>query len=226
MLKMKLLNKIYLFIRALPKSIFFNLKYLKFKEALMLPILVSHRVLLSDTKGRITIEAKPKIGLITIGFGDVGIFDKHLSRSVWKVLGHVCFKGSCSLGHGSKICVAQTGELMLGDNFLMTAESSILCRENIIFGKDCLVSWEVLMMDTDYHTINDMHGRQINHNKQIVVGDHVWIGCRSTVLKGSVIPDNSVIAAGCLVTGSFTKTNQIIGGTPARTLRENINWTE
>ena len=109
---------IYLALRAIPKTMYFNFKYLKFKDALKMPILVSHRVLLMETEGKIEINKYLKTAMVRIGFGKVAIFDQHNSRTIWQVSGLVVFSGNTHIGHGSEISVASSGTLSFGDNFL------------------------------------------------------------------------------------------------------------
>lgn len=84
------------------------------------------------------------------------------------------------------------------------AESSIVCFDEIIFRENCLISWDNFIMYNDFHKIykND---KVINENKRVIIGNDVWIGCRSTILKGSEIASNSVIAAASIVTKKFNK---------------------
>ena len=58
----------------------------------------------------------------------------------------------------------------------------------------------------------------------LMIGPHVWIGSSVTVLKGAVIPDGCVIAAGSVVCSKFEMKNALIAGNPARVIRENISW--
>lgn len=160
--------------------------------------------------------------MVKIGFGDVGHYDRKRSRTIWQVSGAVTFGGKASIGHGSKISVR--GNLTLGDGFNMTAESTIVCAKEISFGKDCLVSWDILVMDTDEHPLYDKVGNRTNPDKPIVVGNHVWLGCKCVLLKGTLIPDNTVVSAGTLLKSAFTGENQVIGGTPPCILKSDIHW--
>jgi acetyltransferase-like isoleucine patch superfamily enzyme len=163
-----------------------------------------------------------RAGMIKIGFGEVGIFDQHKSRTVWQVSGTVEFKGEARIGHGSKISVM--GTLVLGNNLVVTAESSIVAHERIVVGNDVFVSWDVLIMDTDIHEIHGADGRHINSNAPVTIGNKVWIGCRSLILKGVQIADGVVVAAASTVTKPSLLPNAVIGGSPARVLRENVTW--
>ena len=75
--------------------------------------------------------------------------------------GHVVFKGRGYIGHGAKISVGKDATLMVGDNFTISAESTIVSMLNINFGDDCLLSWDILIMDSDLHKIKDGNGNII-----------------------------------------------------------------
>jgi acetyltransferase-like isoleucine patch superfamily enzyme len=211
-------------LRGLLKTLYFNFHYLPFNQAIRLPLIVSHRVWLKKTGGRVVIRSKVLPGMIWIGFGEVGIFDEVRSRSVWEVRGTVVFEGLARIGHGSKITVYSEGKLVLGNKFSITAESSIVCKRSITFGEDCLLSWDILVMDTDIHRINDSAGRHLNPDGEIVIGNHVWICCRCTVLKGSVVGNNSVVGAGSFLSKSVKEENVLIAGHPAKVLQHGISW--
>jgi acetyltransferase-like isoleucine patch superfamily enzyme len=205
------------------KTIRFNLKYLPLKDAIKLPILISSRVLLLNTKGTVKIESPIQTGMIRIGFGEVGIFDLRRSRSVWQVSGEVIFKGSANIGHGSKISIGENGILELGDNFKITAESAIAAHKHIKFGAHCLVSWDCLIMDTDFHKIIE-DGHVINSPEAVIIGEKVWIGCRNLILKGAIIADNSIIGANSTVSKDISYKSGIHAGNPIKHYKENVTW--
>ena len=209
-------------IRSIPKSIRFNFHYFPFKTAMKMPVVVSHRTYLRELRGKVVIPAEAETGSIRLGFGDVGHYDRKRSRTIWQVSGEVDFKGKASIGHGSKISVR--GKLTLGDKFNITAESTVVCAREITFGDDCLVSWDVLVMDSDEHPVYNKEGERINEDRPIVVGNHVWIGCKSILLKGAEIPDNSVLAAGTQLRTAFRGEEQIIGGNPPSILKREARW--
>lgn len=209
-------------VRSIPKSIRFNFHYFPLKTALKMPVVVSHRTYLRELHGKVTIPEDAETGSIRIGFGDVGHYDRKRSRTIWQVSGEVDFKGRASIGHGSKISVR--GGLELGDKFNITAESTIVCAKEIRFGNDCLVSWDVLVMDTDEHPIYTKEGERINEDRPIVVGDHVWIGCKCMLLKGAELPNHTILAAGTALRSAFRGEEQIIGGNPPSILKRDVSW--
>lgn len=57
--------------------------------------------------------------------------------------------------------------------------------------------------------VSDLYGR-------ITIGDYCFIGMGSIILPGVTIGNNSIIAAGSVVTKSFPERGIIIGGNPAK----------
>ena len=207
---------------SIPKTLRFNLHYFPLKTALKLPVFVSHHTYLRELHGKVTLPTDIHTAMVKIGFGDVGHYDRKRSRTIWQVSGSVTFGGKASIGHGCKISVR--GNLTLGADFNMTAESTIVCAKEITFHNDCLLSWDILVMDTDEHPLLDKGGNRINPDKPIVVGNHVWIGCKCALLKGTTVPDNTVVAAGTILRTAFSGTDQVIGGNPPAILKSDICW--
>jgi acetyltransferase-like isoleucine patch superfamily enzyme len=204
------------------KTLRFNFHYLRFRDAIRLPVIVSRHVLVNSLKGNVLLQGEVRRGSVKIGFKGVPVFDWYKSRTVWNVGGGtIIFKGRAKIGQGCRI--GSGGVLTFGDNFQVTAETTIICEESITFGRDVLCSWQCQIMDTDYHqVVADGEARKIT--SPISIGDHVWIGCRVIINKGTEVADNTVIAAGTIVTGSFKETNILLAGVPASVKKTNINW--
>lgn len=217
------IKTLYFKIMALPKSIYFNFKYLPIKQAIKLPVLISHRTFLDKAKGSVKINSDTiKTSMINIGFGEVGIFDRRKSRAIWRVEGNVVFNGVVNIGHGSKINVGKNGILELGNRFSISAETQIVCEKNIVFGENCLLSWDILIMDTDYHKIRDFDENILNNDKEIIIGNNVWIAAKCLILKGVKIENDTIVAAGSKIVRSIKANNVIIGGEPNRILKRNV----
>lgn len=86
------------YICGLPKTIYFNLKCLPLLQAIKLPIFISHRVILASLKGKIVFDCgNVKTGMVKIGFGYVGIFDRYRSRSIIENNGTLVLGGATSI---------------------------------------------------------------------------------------------------------------------------------
>lgn len=210
---------------SLLKTAFLNFKYFPLRIAVMFPIIASRRLRIRSAKGKVILNGTPKTGRIQLGFDNVGIFDNKKSRSIWEVYdGYVIFNGHAVLGNGFKICVGEGGKLTIGNEFHITAESTIICYKEIEFGNNNLLSWDILIMDSDFHKIYDSRNLPINNPSKIVIGNNVWIGCRTTILKGVSITDNTIIAAGSIITNSLNESFSIYGGQPTKKLKSDVRW--
>ena len=208
------------------KTVYFNFHYFPLKTAIRLPIFIYWRSELYKMEGKIVIETPVKTGMIRFGGHGLGTQDLLYSRTMWEVMGTVLFKGNASIGRGSKISVGENAMLTLGEDFQITGNSEIICQKKITFGSQCLLSWDILLMDTDFHYIFDDKENFINSPRPITIGNHVWIGCRNTILKGVSIADDVIISANSTITRNVEETNCIIGGhgKSVEIIKRNINW--
>ncbi|MCM1139469.1 MAG: acyltransferase [Muribaculum sp.] len=95
----------------------------------------------------------------------------------------------------------------------------------IEIGDESLISSNVTFRTSDSHSILDaLSNKRINHGKDINIGCHCWIGNNATILKGSVIKDNSIIGTHSLVAGSEIPANCCAVGLPARVVKNNVKW--
>jgi acetyltransferase-like isoleucine patch superfamily enzyme len=218
------IKKLLYFVRnvSLIKTFRFNFKYFPMRIAIQVPVFVSKKTKLSKLKGKVNIVSeKLTIGMIQLGLGYVPVFDKRYSRTVWNNSGLVIFKGNAILGHGSKIGCG--GILTFGYNFTISAESIIICDNEVTFGNNVLLSWQIQIMDTDFHKVY-YEDKLKNQLAKVVIGNNSWIGSRVIINKGVILAENIVVAAGSVVTKSFYEPNTIIGGLPAKIIRTNIIW--
>lgn len=217
------MNKIikYLLRTSLIKTIYFNIKYFGI-NGIKMPVFVSRNFKLSKCKGRIFLENK-RTATIMLGYHDVVLFDRNKEKGIWHVEGDINFNGTCRLGHGSRIVVSKSGILTFGKENIISANSSICCHKEIKFGDDVIISWDCLFMDTDFHKIIDEKKKVINENRAIIIGSHNWFGCGVTVLKGSIIRNNTIIAANTTISKKINTNNCIIKNN-GEIVKCNINW--
>lgn len=104
-------------------------------------------------------------------------------------------------------------------------ELAVMEGTKIVVGRDCLFSANITLRAGDSHSVVDAEsGTRLNPSKDIIVGDHVWIGNTVIVTKGTVIGDNSVVATGSVVAGKTFPVSSAIGGNPAKVIKEGVNW--
>lgn len=207
------------------KSLYFNLKYFPLKTALKLPVVIHKYTFLRCCQGKVILPNRIYPGMIRIGARGLGVEDYKYRRTVWFNKGNVTFDGSAYVGSGSRLSVDESAHLHLGNNFVITGASTIICNKYISIGNDCLLSWDVLLMDSDFHNIL-IDEKKSNLPKPIIIGNHVWIGCQNTILKGVQILDDVVIASNSVITHSVDESNIIVGGNRNNIVfKRNIDWS-
>lgn len=118
--------------------------------------------------------------------------------------------------------LVKEGTQISGNTELATMEGT-----KIEVGHNCLFSANITLRAGDSHSVIDAStGERINPSKDIVIGDHVWIGNTVIVTKGTIIGSDSLVATGSVVTGKMFPNNVAIGGNPAIVIKENVNWSE
>jgi len=213
--------KLFRYIGGIPKSAYVNFRLLPFNQAIFLPIIVSRKTKLRSLSGKAHLK-KVKTGIVRIGFGGTDMMDYRYERSILKITGDIYFQGKTKIGVGAKIMVS--GKLTLGNSFDITGDAMIICAKETQIGDNCMIAWQTILMDTDQHAIYDTNNKIINQDKPIIIGNNVWIGAKSFILKGSIIPDGCIIGANTTIAKEFKEQKAVIVGNPAKILKENISW--
>lgn len=133
--------------------------------------------------------------------------------------GKLTVQNSFDVYSGGYITVEQGAELILGRGFINN-NGKISCFYRIEIGDDVKISEGVTIRDSDNHTIIR---EGFEKTKPVRIGNHVWIGLNVTILKGVNIGDGAVIAAGAVVTKDVPPF-ALVGGVPAKVIKENIKW--
>ena len=209
------------YMAGIPKSVYVNFRVLPFSQAVLLPIIVSRKTKLQSLSGRVHLSMV-KTGMIRIGFGNIEMLDYRYQRTILFLEGTITFQGKCKIGMGSRLIIS--GALELGKNFLISGDGTIICNRRIVIGDNSQMAWGSVIMDTDHHRIYDANGMCINEDREVVVGDNVWIGARSFILKGSRINEGCIIGANTTVTKSYDEKKAVIAGNPPRVVRRDVSW--
>lgn len=112
-------------------------------------------------------------------------------------------------------------KIKIGNNTGISG-ATIYAWKDIQIGNNCIIGANVKIFDTDFHPVDA--GERLRGNRDAVktnsvkIGDNVFIGVNSIILKGTELGDNCVVGAGSVVSGKFGE-GEIIAGNPARVVR-------
>ena len=185
-------------------SICFNFRYLPFRVAIKLPILLSN-VKLSKMKGSISIDSsKIKFGMILIGDHRSDVFPRQ--HTVYKNQGgKIIFRGPCIIGSGSTIIVFSKACLILGDDFRASSQLSIVCTHYIEFKNSVRVGWRNIFIDSSFHRLKDREGnwKKGKSFAPVIIGRNNWFGLYCTIYKGTKTPDYCVIGGNSVLNKDY-----------------------
>ncbi|ENM5747952.1 sugar O-acetyltransferase [Vibrio mimicus] len=107
----------------------------------------------------------------------------------------------------------------VGENFYANFGCVILDVAEVRIGDNCFIAPQVGIY-TATHPIDPIQRNSgLEFGKPIRIGNNCWIGGHATINPGVTLGDNVVVASGAVVTKSFGS-NVVIGGNPARELKE------
>ncbi len=128
------------------------------------------------------------------------------------------------IGRQQKCIFWIEGTLIIGDNVGMSS-TAIICNYQITIGNNVVIGGNTVIYDTDFHTLDPQVRNNKSLDKQgakkslVCIGDNVFIGAHSTILKGVTVGNNAVIGA-CSVITKDVPANEIWAGNPARFIRK------
>lgn len=136
---------------------------------------------------------------------------------------------NCIFNRGGNIWIEDSEcVLSIGDNSTFEEVHLALTEpgSKITIGCDCMFAYDIDVRTGDSHSvILEENNVRINFAEDIKIGDHVWIAAHTILLKGTIISENSIVATGSVVSGKHETKGTIIGGNPARQLKQGISWS-
>jgi acetyltransferase-like isoleucine patch superfamily enzyme len=182
--------------------------------------------------GRLYVSYLKKASNLTIGSGSTF---KGRPRIIVNGLGSLQIGSGFKLNSGpdfnpigrnqqSLFYVSDKAILKIGDNVGMSSVA-IYCQTQITIGDNVRFGGNTVVYDTDFHSLyaeertNVPENRANVRSKPVVIGNNVFVGAHSLILKGVEIGEGSIVGGGSVVTTSIPA-NEIWGGNPARFIRK------
>lgn len=208
------------------KTIWVNFHFLSFKQAIKLPIYIygNTKFVRITPKGICISSNSVSRGMITINrWNTASCASGGGTEIILQTNGKIIFEGSARIGIGCRINVNNGGVLRIGSNFIMNNQNNIGCFNSISIAEDVIIGHQNQIFDTNFHHIMETNTQRVlRSNNEIVIGRKTWIGNRVTILQGSIIPPNSILASNTLISKPFSESNTIIGGIPGKVIRSNV----
>jgi len=186
----------------------------KLPENIILDIVGEHIIKIYSFKGNGKLKIKLRGNNSYVCFGKNNIIEKGtVSINGNNYINKKC-QGSCVIGDGNKfrgnlaiyLPLTKGKEVKIGDNNLFATNSEIIgCTEHLVF---------------------DENNNLLNTENNVIIGNRNWIGRDVMFLTKSGIGNDSVIGIRSVLTKSFSESNVLIAGNPARLKRLNIHWQE
>lgn len=132
-------------------------------------------------------------------------FSIYLDRGCHLSLGkHFCARG------GTYLYLSNGGRIEIGDDVSFNHNCMVVAQEHITIGNGVEFGPGVMIYDHDHDVSNRELRRKNFHTAPVVVGNGVWIGANTVILRGTEIGDHSVVGAGCVLKGRYPADSVII----------------
>lgn len=114
-------------------------------------------------------------------------------------------------------------KIRIGSNVRMSG-TTICAAESVIIGDRCVIGSNVIITDTDFHSLDPLLRSSPDDarnaiRRPVLIGNDIFIGGGSVILKGVHIGNEAVIGAGSVVTKDVPP-KTIVAGNPAVSIRK------
>lgn len=140
--------------------------------------------------------------------------------------------GNRSIFQPGILTIHKKAQLSIGDDFTIGRQYNWDVNDytSVVVGNDCMFSCDIFLLSNDGHPIYDLKtGNNINFTpeisvtRKIIIGNHVWVGMRCTILYNTRIGDGSIIGVASLVK-SIMPENCVAAGSLAKVIRRDVEW--
>lgn len=205
-------------------SFFFCLRYLPLRQAFHIPVLIHPSVKIDSLpRGAVKFRGKLKHAMFVFGFkGTIGVSNCRSILSIRKG-GSLVVGDGVKMARGTRVVIGHNGLVEIGKQFWCNGDCFFQCTTKITIGDENMYGWNISFNTSDGHHVYDS-GVQKPMEGEIVIGNHVWIASNSYIAKNTLIADDCIVAQNSLVGKRFERPKCLIGGVPARVIKENVNW--
>jgi acetyltransferase-like isoleucine patch superfamily enzyme len=207
------------------KSIWFNFRFLPYKQAIKLPVLFWGKVKFHSLNGSVKLNCDVSYGMIN--FGKCHEYIRRNTNTAELTLdGEFVINGHFDFGFDYSVVVLRNAVLKIGDNVYFGNQTKLIVSKGVTIGSWVRFGYESQLADTNYHyTMDTITGKVAPLRGEIFIDDFCWIGNRSTIMKGTKTNQYLIIGSNSLCNRDYTvdiPSQSLIGGIPAKLIRSNI----
>ena len=133
-------------------------------------------------------------------------------------------QNGCSMYYNTNLEI-KAGAMFTSGFFTENTGSAIICTKSIVIGDNVMMGRNVLIYDSDFHSILDKRGMPRNFNQDVIIEDNVWLTTNVTVLKGVHIEQGCIISDHTTVTTSIPEMSIASGKSTAGVVFRGVRWS-
>lgn len=205
------------------RTIYFNFRSMPISLALKLPVLIYTHTEFQTLSGRVEIIGDVRHGMVRIGKRE----DRGTGVTTIRNHGVIRFRDGVTIMQGCDIYVGAEGCLEIGKGVRLRENVFLYVSKYVSIGDFCGIAYQTTISDDDFHFVIDSSSGIVADSKApIVIGNRNWIGSRTVIKKGTITPDNTIVASSYSLLDRDYRNSvpeySVIGGVPARLLRKDL----
>jgi len=129
----------------------------------------------------------------------------------------------CQISDGVRIFVGPGAVLEMMPRSRLGDRSIVNAATRVTIGRGTEVSWDVQILDTDFHEIVRLDGSVGRMSRSVLLEDNVLVGTGAFILKGVTVGTGSIVGAGSVVTQDVPP-GTVVAGNPAKVVAGTKGW--
>ncbi len=204
------------------KSLYLNFQLLPFSQAVKLPLLVYGKCQVVNTRGKVFFSCPVKKGLIKIGRNTDHFFANQKSLILISNGSSITFNGPATFGSGCTWRLTNNGTITFGEYVRCGSGVRFFSEDKLVIGNYSIITYNCQILNTNFHYILDTNTKTVHRNtKPISIGAFNWIGNQTTVMKGAITKDYTIVASGSLLNKDYvskipSNDSILLAGSPAK----------
>lgn len=136
--------------------------------------------------------------------------------------GTICWADNVKIRAG--VNLFNRGHIVMEKNSAISENTFVSISTRLFIGENTRIGYNSSIVDSDDHYVENVVTHEVSRNERAVkIGHDCWLGSRTNVKKGTVLPDYTIVASpNALLTRNYTSLfppYSIVGGSPVKLLK-------